>query len=327
MIIRQSVLMCMLLLAILFVGCVTPIKHQKLIEEDYGCKPPPPDVFTAAGIDMQFAQSTFGKVITGEINIKTNPQVIALASKAVTDDRIRSYLRCLAIHRDGYTPEQAAYFDTLSAFVRTSPTADQFLQWQKKNPFSPKEDIVTNGEIKDLSETISLRRKIKSITIDPQNEVESPERWRILTLTTSLEMIGIFDLIKDKEINILCESQEDHNIIEKFVDTFLEYRRLATEIDNYMFTVVGDNVHSDYTPYWNKVAEYCKLRLLGVDEKETEKRIKTWTVSSDFEDCRKLYAIFVQDKTLENKLTEYVKLCKKVSQIFKEINWGLVDKL
>lgn len=159
MVIRQSVLMYLLLLMVLFVvSCATPVKLQKPIKDDYGCTPPPPDVFTSAGIDIQFTQSTFGKIITGDIDIKTNPQVIAMASKAIMDDRIRSYLRCLAIKRDGYTPKQAAYFDSLSAFMQTNPNAEQFLMWRRENPFPSIETIL-------LEELIE--KKLKEIKKPP----------------------------------------------------------------------------------------------------------------------------------------------------------------
>ncbi len=103
--------------------------------DQFGCQEPPPSVFTAAGIDAEFAQSKFGKIVTGDINLKTNPEVISLASKAVTDSRISSYLRCLAIHRDGYTKEQAAYLEELTSFMRTGPTAEEFIKWKSENPF------------------------------------------------------------------------------------------------------------------------------------------------------------------------------------------------
>ena len=96
---------------------------------------PPSYVFTQVGIDLEFAQSKFGKIVTGGINIKTDPKVFSLASKAIADEQIRAYLRCLAIRRDKYTPEQAAYFDGISNFMQTVPTAEQFIEWQKDNPF------------------------------------------------------------------------------------------------------------------------------------------------------------------------------------------------
>lgn len=100
-----------------------------------GCDRPSASVFTAAGVDLTFAESTFGKIVTGDTRVVVTPQVISLASKAAADDEIRAYLRCLAIKHDGYTREQAAYLEECSLFMRTSPTASQFLEWKKGNPF------------------------------------------------------------------------------------------------------------------------------------------------------------------------------------------------
>jgi len=155
--VRNISLLCMLLLILFLQGCL-PKPVTPPTPDRYGCQPPPPDVLTSAGIDLQFAQSTFSKVVTGEVNIKTNPKVITFATKAVMDDRIRSYLRCLSIRRDGYTPEQAAYFDRLSVFMQTDPNTEQFLSWQEDNQFPPKEA----GEAIEFSKDISLTQEYPS---------------------------------------------------------------------------------------------------------------------------------------------------------------------
>lgn len=133
-------LFIMVTIACLSFGACRPKPILQPETDNYGCQKPPVDVFTSAGIDVKFAESTFGKVVTGEINIKSDPKVISLASQATGDERIKSYLRCLAIKRDGYTHEQAAYLDRLSAFMSTRPIADQFIKWQEKNQFPSKGD-------------------------------------------------------------------------------------------------------------------------------------------------------------------------------------------
>ncbi len=122
----------------LFLACGPKVVKHQIDEHDYGCKQPPASVFTSAGVDINFAKSTFGNVVIGDINIKTEPEVIALASKAATDAQIKSYLRCLLIKRDGYTPEQAAYFDQINAFLQTKPTTEQYKDWHEKTPFPKK---------------------------------------------------------------------------------------------------------------------------------------------------------------------------------------------
>lgn len=121
----------------------------------YGCNEPNPDVFLSAGVDLQFAKSTFNRIITGDIDIKTYPNVISLASKAVIDERIRSYLRCLSIRRDGFTLEQAAYFDDLAAFMKTDPSPEQFLKWKEGNIFPN-----SNSKLDRLQNNLKKKEKI-----------------------------------------------------------------------------------------------------------------------------------------------------------------------
>ena len=124
------------LLAMLsLIGC-TPIPIESS-GEDYGCNRPPPSTFTQAGVDASFAQSTFGEIIVGTIEVETSPAVVTLASKAATDDQIRGYTRCLLIRRDGFSSEQAAYFDQLTAMLQTDPrpSAEQLSAWMDAHPF------------------------------------------------------------------------------------------------------------------------------------------------------------------------------------------------
>jgi tetratricopeptide (TPR) repeat protein len=101
----------------------------------YGCIPPPASTFASVGGDISIAQSTIGKVVTGDIKIKTQPEVINLLSKSVVDQELRSYLRCLAINQNKYTREQAAYLESMSLFSATNPTPEQFQKWQDSHPF------------------------------------------------------------------------------------------------------------------------------------------------------------------------------------------------
>ena len=103
--------------------------------DDFGCQPPPPDVFLAANVNVRFVQSTFSDFVTGGVDLGVMPEVISLASQAAIDTRITSYMRCLAIKRDGYSQEQAAYFDHHTAFMATKPTTELYLEWMQTNPF------------------------------------------------------------------------------------------------------------------------------------------------------------------------------------------------
>lgn len=131
-------LVLLFVLSLLLQACAKPVRPGNVVSAPgTACEVPPPDVFTKLGIDISFAESTYGKIIVGDFNIKTQPDVVTLLSQAASDTRMRNYLRCLTIQRDKYTPEQAAYLERFNVFAGTKPTADQFIQWQRENPFNP----------------------------------------------------------------------------------------------------------------------------------------------------------------------------------------------
>jgi len=74
----------------------------------------------------------------GGVNIKTTPEVISLFSKAAVDPDLNNYIYCLAIKHNHYTPEQAAWLESLSRFSTTNPTPDQMQKWQDTHPFPQK---------------------------------------------------------------------------------------------------------------------------------------------------------------------------------------------
>lgn len=131
----------------LCVGCApSPARPLQPDMDKYGCNVPPPDVFTSAGISVDFAQSTWGKVVTGDIKVASDPKVISLASQAATDARIQDYLQCLAINRDHFTVDQVTYMRTMASFMSIKPTAAEFTEWQRNNPFPGKPQPLSSGD-------------------------------------------------------------------------------------------------------------------------------------------------------------------------------------
>lgn len=129
-----KIIILIILSLITLAGC-HPEGQVRESQDKYGCTPPPPAIFTSTGIDSGIALSGFSKVVKGEIQIKTKPEVIALLSKAAIDDDLKSYLRCLTIKRDNFTNEQAVYLEAMYLYSRTNPSAQQWQEWQNKNPF------------------------------------------------------------------------------------------------------------------------------------------------------------------------------------------------
>ncbi len=195
-------------LAIIALQACAPKARSGKIDQ-FGCNEPPPDVFTTAGIDVKFAQTQFMKLATGEMNIKSDPKVISLASQGVIDGRIIEYIRCLAIQRDKFTLEQAVYLESMYLFMKTQPTPEQFQQWQDKNPF-PK-NTGTKDDVKlpphaDLQKVIDAAEPNSVINLSEGNyHLSLP-----LTINKPLQMIGVS---RDKTIIISDADQYVMRII------------------------------------------------------------------------------------------------------------------
>ncbi len=148
-------------------------------EDNYGCKEPPPDTFTSAGVDARFAESMFGKVVTGSVDFKTHPSVVTLASQAVRDARISNFLQCLALKRDGFTPAQVIYQQKTTAFLSTNPTAEEFMKWQQHEPFP----VGSDEQVKVLEREVDKLRE--QVTKSDQDLRTLQEQVKERKLTTS----------------------------------------------------------------------------------------------------------------------------------------------
>jgi uncharacterized protein YjbI with pentapeptide repeats len=151
----SNALIAFMLLIYLHACAPVPVSSHKSELDEYGCTVPPPDTFTSTGLDVRFAQD-ITKVVTGEINIKTEPKAQTLITTAANDDRMMGYLRCLMIRRDKFKPEQVAYFEQLTRFSRTNPSPDAYQKWMNDNPFPSSDhndpyNRVTQG-LKDLQD-------------------------------------------------------------------------------------------------------------------------------------------------------------------------------
>jgi len=151
-----------------------------------------------------------------------------------------------------------------------------------------------------IQDNTAIRNKIRNILFDASNEVEAPERWKTLSIVANLEMIGLFNLIKNEDVAMLCQTGEELQVLGTFKDAFMRLRKVSSEMDDFIFAFVGSNIGGNtYTPYWQKIGEYCKLRLVGVDKATTERRINTWNVASGFEDCERIYELLNASQELK----------------------------
>jgi hypothetical protein len=178
-------------------------------EDNYGCKEPPPDTFTSAGVDARFAESMFAKVVTGSVDFKTHPSVVTLASQAVRDARISNYLQCLALKRDGFTPAQVIYQQKTTAFLSTNPTAEEFMKWQQQEPFP----VGSDEQVKVLEREVDKLRERATKSDEELRTVQERIKDRRLTVSQLARMAATLSKGEQGEIEInflLGNSESEH---------------------------------------------------------------------------------------------------------------------
>ncbi|HRI38445.1 MAG TPA: hypothetical protein PLO50_07810, partial [Nitrospira sp.] len=225
-------------------------------EDKFGCKEPPPDTFTSAGVDAHFAQSTFGKVVTGDVDIKTNPSVVSLASQAVMNARVRDNIRCLAINRDKFNTAQAIYLEDTNAFLETKPTPEDFMKWKQQNPFPAHSDEQIKVLEKELANQRMQLEKANQDLRGLQERVKdrrlTPLQFKTLVEALSKEEKG------EIEIGFISGSSEG--------ERFAKDLALALHLSGWTVTHMVSTTHIGDTPVglliWAKDPQMPRVRAL-----------------------------------------------------------------
>lgn len=157
--------------------------------DSYGCFPPPRAVFSKLGLDISVASTKYSNLVLGKVDVKTDPGIVDLVGKASSEAEVRDYLRCLAISRDKFSPEQASYTDRFNAFMATNPAPDLFVQWQKDNPFPRKTTLVERTA--DACGILKVTAEWQGMEAPEQKQVcnySAPTHCKILS--TSIEKLS-----------------------------------------------------------------------------------------------------------------------------------------
>jgi len=171
--------------------------------------------------------------------------------------------------------------------------------------------------IEDNSQT---RNKLKNILFDPQNETQTPPRWQILSLIVPREIIGIFELLKDLDLTVICETPNELNNLKDLLKLFRIVRKKASEIDNYIFQIIDQNITNKFVGHWRNISEFCKLLLIGKTREFVINRVKSSHVELGISDCDTIYSILEQDENLKTMLSELTTNHTSLMQTLDEIN-------
>ncbi len=101
--------------------------------------------------DFELAGVSIGEATVGQLSVSTKPEVYEALTKTAKSAQVVEYLICVAEERGQIkrgSAEQSNYLRQLFLYFNSNPTAKEFEEWQKSNPF-PKGSA--RLEIPDLS--------------------------------------------------------------------------------------------------------------------------------------------------------------------------------
>jgi hypothetical protein len=171
-----------------------------------------------------------------------------------------------------------------------------------------------------IQDNSTIRRKIRNLLFDPENEVTLPERFKMFTVAAPNDMIGLFTLIKDEDLTMICETEEELTAFTTASDIMMHYRRSATAIDTSIFNSILNEyqIKTNMPGYYRKVLEYCNARLRKEDKLKVENIVTIAGYlgpTNDF--CEKLYERLLEDQNLKallDKLETIHQSCMKVRE-------------
>lgn len=275
------------------------------------CTKPPDNVFKAAEVDSELDIPQFLDTLKGKVKVNINPKFLNTASKASVDSEIRSYLRCLAIHEQGYTREQAAWLEASLSFTAQQEGRTQkervaaYLEFLKAWPFpdsdprSDAEKSVTNifqkiVEVRGVYESIpsykeNAKRKVRAtanklgdqiLNISDSNLGPSFEIAKYEYAAYAKMMAAAVENSDNDRIRISAEAV---NSAEKTKSLILEAKKFAAtgdENSTKLWNWISDGYDFERTLYILAVAQAINAKAGGTstvyDVKETIKEIPSF---------------------------------------------------
>ena len=132
----------------LIVSCAP--KGYSIVTDNQLCPKPPPDVFAAAGVELQVAKLGFDKISLEGGLYKSEPKVISTFTEVSRNEVIWNYLLCIEDLRKNYSSEQMAWFRRSREFTtKTNPNPEEYMKWEQQNPFPVTSGITSNSTQKN----------------------------------------------------------------------------------------------------------------------------------------------------------------------------------
>jgi hypothetical protein len=163
-----------------------------------------------------------------------------------------------------------------------------------------------------IVDNTTIRRQLRYILLDPENEVSSIGSWRaeIVFLESSAPR-GVFGLLKDTDLSSVCETGVEVRVLSELMETYFMFRMLASKLESYTAEYVGEHLpDKNFIPYWKVIAGYCIRIAAEWDEEKAMRWSKIQNISHNGKDCQAIASVIVREDWFQNLVSEVVKLAR-----------------
>jgi len=289
---------------------------------------PPDSVFEKTGIDFKFAEIKYNNFVLGRVDLNVDPEVVNLASKAVLNSQIMTYIHCRQQKVLGWEPELLQYHATMEIFLRTNPSSKEDIEYQKLNPLPTKmkkiETAVSEtpesfeiGEPNRFEEDVLRVKKNLSYslnTLSDENVSESAKKREKMKIRSC---IRDFNGISDNNLRIPYQSEKYRYIGEASTALALNSSYKNVQKEN------AEKAISNYNVALDKISMIRKNRSKNIYTRELNK----WLDDIYAEDKIKFFTLIAlaltgKDEMVKNKIKKEIrKLEEKESYVLEEYDY------
>ncbi len=139
-----------------------------------------------------------------------------------------------------------------------------------------------------IADNSTIRRKLRYILLDPENEVDGVALWRLEAMLPLMRAPrGVCDLLKGVDLSTVCETNIEIKSLAELLEDYFAFRMFKTQLGTYGINFVGEKLKDNtFLAYWQIIAGYCIHVAFGASESDALRWSQLQGVSHDGAKCK-----------------------------------------
>jgi len=157
-----------------------------------------------------------------------------------------------------------------------------------------------------IADNSTIRRKLRYILLDPENEVDGVALWRLEAMLPLMRAPrGVFDLLKGVDLSTVCETNIEIKSFAELLEAYFAFRMFKTQLETYGINFVGEKLKDNtFLAYWQIIAEYCIHVAFGASESDALRWSQLQGVSHDGAKCKTIYPEITKENEFQKLLVK-----------------------